>query len=116
MPDFGNWVWIAPAGNATGRVIESSKAAVTFDVDTATVSPRDDLGGIERSQELVVGLQSVAAHCWRTIAFRGTINGPNWAEWTLSLRLREEVQAVLRDMNICVASLHRQPAWKSYIG
>jgi len=47
---------IEPAGNATGRVIESSKAAVTFDVDTATVSPHDDLGGIERSQELVDGL------------------------------------------------------------
>jgi hypothetical protein len=50
---------IEPTGDAKGHVIDSSKAAVTFDVDTATMSPCDDLGDFERSQELIGELQSI---------------------------------------------------------
>jgi uncharacterized protein YchJ len=50
---------IEPTGDARGRVIDSSKAAVRFDVDSATLSPCDDLSDIERSRELIDELRSV---------------------------------------------------------
>ena len=50
---------VEPVGDGKGRVIDSSKAAVKFNVDTAGLSPCAELGGIERGQELIGELQSV---------------------------------------------------------
>jgi len=50
---------VEPTENGKGRVIESSEAAVRFDVDTVLMTPFDSLGNIERSRELVAELQSV---------------------------------------------------------